>query len=70
MAKVFVVKEDHLDGDVIPEHSDHVLGQAEHLRQPAVVHAISCPAKRTSDQVCRSVGICWLQSHSSLSLFE
>ena len=49
MAKVFVVKEDHLDGDVVPEHPDHVLGEAEHLRQPAVVNTVSCSTQRAPD---------------------
>jgi hypothetical protein len=41
MSEVFGVEEDDGDGDVVPEHADHVLRQRQHLRQTTVINPIS-----------------------------
>ena len=59
-----------MNGDVIPEHPHHVLGQAQHLGQTGVVHPVGCPAQRVTDEVSGCIHICWLHPHGVLSLFE
>ena len=59
-----------MDGDVIPEHPDHVLGQAQHLGEAGVVHPVGCPAQRVTDEVSCCIHICRLHSHGVLSLLE
>jgi len=70
VSEVFVVEEDHGDGDIVPEHSDHVLGQGEHLAEPTVVHAIRSSSERTADQVRCRVRVCRLQLHRRLPVSQ
>ena len=68
--EVFFMEEDDLYRDVVPEHPDHVLGETQHLREARVVHPVSRPSQRVTDQMSGGVHVCWFHSHCVLSFFE
>ena len=47
--EVLGVEKDVGDGDVVAKHSDHVLRQRQHLRQPTVVDAVRRTTQRAPE---------------------
>jgi len=67
MPKVFRVEENDGDCDVVPEISDHVLREGEHLGQLGVVNAVGGATKGVSNQVSGGVCVAWFEFHGSLA---
>lgn len=65
--KIFRVEENDGDCDVVPEVSDHVLREGEHLGQLGMVNAVRGATKGVSDQVSGGVGVAWFEFHGSLA---